>query len=72
MRKRVTVGLLLVNALLGLALIAMPAKTQVIPRSILDCCKTVGGDPICCYGCCWFTRNCQDHSDCRIEESLGG
>jgi len=64
MRRKLVIGLVLLNGLLAGALLATPAETQIIPRGIRKCCKTDGGlEPYCCY-CCWFVTNCIENEDC--------
>lgn len=30
-----------------------------------DCCREHGGEPYCCYDCCWIIAECEDDRDCR-------
>jgi hypothetical protein len=73
MRKKLIVALVLLNALLAGAFLAVPADTQIIPRGIRNCCQSDGpGDRYCCRGCCWFTFNCFSDQDCgAVETSVG-
>lgn len=66
MRKKLIVGLVILNGLLGFALSHRPAVTQVIPTGLFDCCQSAS-EPYCCRGCCWFHWDCDEHSDCRVE-----
>jgi len=66
MRKKIIIGLAVMNGLIALALFAVPAKTQIIPNGIWDCCEyDQGGEGYCCQNCCWLVPDCNEHSDCR-------
>ena len=67
MRRRLTVGLFLLNALIGVAIYAVPADSQIIPRGIFSCCKSAGPAAYCCSQCCWFWPNCVTDEECRIN-----
>ncbi len=67
MRRRLTVGLFLLNALMGFAIYATPADSQVIPRGIFNCCKSAGPEGYCCASCCWFWPTCDTDGDCSID-----
>ena len=67
MRRRLTVGLFLLNALIGAAIYAVPADSQIIPRGLANCCKSAGPDAYCCHSCCWFWPNCDTDGDCKIN-----
>jgi hypothetical protein len=71
MRRKLIVGLLLLNGLLGAALFSGPAQTQVRPTGFFHCCKLEGSDPYCCANCCWFAQNCMSSSDCLDVEGSG-
>ena len=73
MRRKLTFALVLLNLLLGIAILARSADSQVIPRGILNCCQQDGGDPYCCFGCCWFVYDCKTQRDCDDPtRSIGG
>ena len=59
MRRRIVFALILLNCLLGIALFAHSAGSQIIPRGIRNCCSEEGGDPYCCNLCCWFVQDCE-------------
>ena len=71
MRRRLIIGLIVLNGLAAGALVATPAVSQIIPRGLFDCCKEeapeaiASGDAYCCSSCCWFYRNCRDDKDCE-------
>lgn len=66
MRRRLVVGLILLNSLLGLTLLAVPADSQIIPRGVFDCCESgEADDPYCCRGCCWIWSDCDEDGDCK-------
>jgi hypothetical protein len=68
MRRKIIGGLVLLNAFLAGAIIAVPAAPQVLPRGVWDCCKTDKvGEPYCCRGCCWFIWNCAGQADCQSQ-----
>ena len=67
MRRKLIIGLVLLNGLIAAAMFALPAETQILPRGVFNCCKVdTGGDDFCCRSCCWLTWNCNDHDDCRM------
>lgn len=73
MRRRLLIGLILSNALLGLAVLASSSRSQVHPTANRDCCEGDGaGLMYCCHGCCWFFQDCRTDSDCSVTESSGG
>ena len=61
MRKKLIIGMAILNGMLAVALFAVPANSQIIPFAIFDCCK----NEICCDNCCWFTFDCHSTEDCR-------
>ena len=65
MRRRLIFALILVNCLLGIALFARSADSQIIPRGLFDCCQGAGSEGYCCNNCCWFSKNCESDQDCR-------
>jgi len=69
MRRKLILFLVVLNCLLGLALLARAADSQILPLGIKDCCKGVGGDAYCCWNCCWFISDCQFDRDC--SETMG-
>ena len=72
MRRKMIVGLLILNGLLAVLLIATPALSQIIPLGLFNCCKseaTEAGGDYCCRHCCWFTNNCFFDEDCMVQES---
>ena len=71
MRKKLILGLVLLNGLFAAALFAPAAETQMIPRGVVNCCKTAGAPiPYCCDSCCWFTWNCRSDKDCGVQTEL--
>ena len=64
MRRKLILGLVLLNGLFAAALISQPIETQIIPRGLFNCCKDTGPDGYCCFRCCWFIVNCWDDEDC--------
>ena len=67
MRRRLSAGLLAINGLIAIALVATPAQTQVIPLRIFDCCQPLPFQSLsyyCCPGCCWHVNDCEEHEDC--------
>jgi len=65
MRRKLIIGLVFLNGLIGAALFSQPAETQIIPLGIFNCCKSQGApEPYCCSSCCWFTLNCFGDEDC--------
>ncbi len=61
MRKRLLFALVVLNVLLGAAIVMGPLAAQVLPMSGLrDCCQGA----ICCESCCWFRSDCDLNSDC--------
>ena len=30
-----------------------------------NCCREHGGEPYCCYNCCWVTEDCDVDRACR-------
>jgi len=75
MRRRLIIGLMVLNGLVAAALVATPADSQIIPRGLFNCCKeeateTMGpGGAYCCSGCCWFYMNCRRDEDCEDRPS---
>jgi hypothetical protein len=70
MRRKLVVGLIVLNGMLAGALVTTPAKTQIIPLGLFNCCKTGEVESLgayCCFHCCWFTFNCFDHDDCEAD-----
>lgn len=62
MRKRIVVGLVALNLVLGAAIVVGPVAAQIFPLSgLLDCCKN--GE--CCNNCCWWVENCDSDGDCH-------
>jgi hypothetical protein len=70
MRRRLIIGLFALNGLLGIALLARPAETQIIPRGFVDCCKKAGSVGYCCANCCWFIQDCADDKDCKVTTEI--
>ena len=64
MRRRLLLGLVLLNCVLGIALFVRSADSQILPRGIFDCCQTVGSEGVCCNNCCWFFPTCDGDEDC--------
>jgi len=69
MRRKLVLLLVLLNCALGMAILTRSAESQIIPRGIFDCCEGGGPEAYCCFGCCWFVRNCVGSQDCGIEKS---
>ncbi len=68
MRRKLMVGLAVLNGFVALALFAAPAGTQIIPNGIWDCCEFDGGGVgYCCEDCCWLVPNCDENSDCTDQ-----
>jgi len=68
MRRRLIIGLIVLNGLVAGALVATPATSQIIPRGLFNCCKTDDGfEPYCCSMCCWFYKNCRANIDCEAS-----
>ena len=65
MRKRLILGLVLCNILIGFVVLATPVKTQIFPRGIIDCCKVEGDEGYCCHNCCWLAWPCDSDEDCK-------
>ena len=70
MRRRLSLSLILLNCVFGIALFARSADSQILPRGIRHCCQTVGSEEVCCRYCCWFTANCNSDADCNIEQGF--
>ncbi len=66
MRRKLIIGLVLLNGLIAPALFVKPAETQIIPLGIFHCCKGGPGERYCCASCCWFTFDCLDDEGCRV------
>jgi hypothetical protein len=64
MRRLLMVGLLLLNVLLAVFLFSTVADSQIIPRSLRNCCKYDGPEPYCCWKCCIGGESCGDDMDC--------
>ncbi len=68
MRRKLMVGLTVLNGFVALVLFATPADTQIIPNGIWDCCEYNGaGEGYCCEDCCWLVPNCLGDPDCRDQ-----
>ncbi|TFH64048.1 MAG: hypothetical protein E4G90_08880 [Gemmatimonadales bacterium] len=68
MRRKLIVGLMILNGLLAIFLVAAPALSQIMPLSLFSCCKTEAtelGGGYCCESCCWLTWNCRFDEDCE-------
>lgn len=63
--RAITMGLILVNLLLGAVLSTPPANQRNADARIFNCCRGAGPDAYCCEQCCWMTRNCKVDRDCR-------
>lgn len=63
--RAITMGLILVNLLLG-ATLATTSGSRGDPTTwIRDCCRGDGPAAYCCLGCCWFRSDCKTDLDCR-------
>ncbi len=62
MRKRLIIGLAVLNGLFAFGAFAAPAQANQLFQffGVRDCC--VG--ETCCFGCCWFVQECSQNSDC--------
>jgi len=70
MRRKLVVGLIVLNGVIAGALLTTPAKTQIIPLGLFNCCKTgevESPGAYCCHACCWFIRNCSVDKDCEPD-----
>jgi hypothetical protein len=66
MRRKFAVGLTILNIILAVALWAIPAASQIIPRGLFDCCEEgASDDAYCCRGCCWIWSDCDENGDCK-------
>lgn len=64
MRKRLVIGLVMLNLLLGAALVLGPLSAQILPMSSLrDCCQS----RTCCSSCCWLVSDCDTDGDCEAN-----
>jgi hypothetical protein len=73
MKRKIVIGLVLLNCLLAAALLAVPGISQIIPLSWLNCCKESAmesTDGYCCIECCWFIHNCREDEDCVEDPSF--
>ncbi len=73
MRRRLIIGLFVLNGLVAAVIFATPADSQIIPRGLFNCCKEEAtevmeaGGSYCCSNCCWFIRNCRIDEDCEAR-----
>ena len=67
MRKRIIMGLVLLNVLLAVALFATPARSWVASFTLSDCCHGEGSRAYCCRECCFLTKDCDYDRDCRSD-----
>lgn len=64
MRKPIIIGLIMLNLVLGTAIVIGPVAAQILPFSgLLDCCQ----DRECCDNCCWFVTDCDSDRDCEFN-----
>ncbi len=69
MRKKVIIGLALLNGLFAFGAFATPALSATSNPIFFffapkDCCKGSGSFEYCCYDCCWTgSDNCDDCSN---------
>ncbi len=63
--RAITMGLILVNLLLGAILSTPPTSQRNVDAQIFDCCRGQGPEAYCCKRCCWVTWNCKVDRDCR-------
>jgi hypothetical protein len=71
MRRKIAIGLVLLNGLLAAFLFSPQAETQVMRMGLLNCCKSDGAPkPYCGDSCCWFTWNCNRDRDCAEVTEL--
>lgn len=64
MRKRIIIGLIMLNLILGTAIVIGPVAAQILPSSgLFDCCQ----DRECCNNCCWFVTDCDSDGDCEVN-----
>jgi len=65
MRRKLIIGLVLLNGLLGAALFTQPAEGMIWTPSLRNCCMMDGSEPFCCERCCWIQPNCTSDKDCE-------
>lgn len=66
MRAKTVMILILLNLILGAALVAQSRNTISWWR---PCCQGDGPEAYCCYICCWWGgEHCDTSSDCRDGE----
>lgn len=71
--RTATVILILVNIVLGIALLAPPpSRASSANRTTIDgpfrCCRGEGPEAYCCYMCCWRGPYCALDSECGDAE----
>lgn len=67
MTRKIMKSLIILNILLATALAATPLVSQILPRGLWNCCQQEMVESVgefCCYGCCWWVRNCSGDADC--------
>jgi len=64
MRRWVFYALILVNCVLGIALMVRAVGSQIVSGGLLDCCQMAGDEAFCCNQCCWFVDDCDVDADC--------
>ena len=67
MRTSIVV-LILVNIVLGIALLAPSAGRATIDDGSRRCCRGEGPDAYCCFECCVRGPYCERDSECRDAE----
>lgn len=73
MRRKLIVGLLIINCSLASLLVVTPAQTQLIPLFFVDCCQPMtlrAESEYCCEKCCWYIPDCDDDDDCNPPEQM--
>jgi hypothetical protein len=65
MRRKLIIGLVVLNGLFGAALFSQPAESKIRALVLRNCCKTEGSEAFCCEMCCWVQPNCNSDDDCE-------
>ena len=68
MRRKIVLSLIVLNAVLACLSLGPPLASQILPRGPADCCQPSPLGEYCCYGCCWFTWDCDVHEDCEASQ----
>ena len=65
MRRKLIIGLVVLNGLFGAVLFTQPAESKIWTPVLRNCCMTEGSEPFCCEMCCWIQPNCTSDKDCE-------